>query len=604
MIKPPFSLTKWAWGGELIRLDSFETDSNYFGKIFKLRYDGDNKYSVFYNGNLLASGSVGQLIATPPHFEPQIRLKVDQIVANSGAHFNIIRKNTDDVILEIVQSLSIIDLGEKNKSRTGVLQLSYQGYNPRSMARILNAILKYAIQRNIENKSAEASKTLNFLNKQLPQVRKSLNEVETNLKEYRARSGTLDIAQESKIILTQLSGIEQSIANLRIRKVEMLQELTPEHPFIRTVSLKQQQLQREADHLARKIRTLPHADQKAISLEREVKVKNQLYLLLLNSIQQLQVLKAGTLSDIRILSQASTPIIPLPKHSAFTILMGTMIGFFIAILILIIRETLHSKVNSHEVIEDRLGIATFAIIPYCKKQKELSAKLKHKILPSGCYVLAQHSPKDVASEAFRSLRTMLQFHYETTSNNITCLLGATPSIGKSFTSINLAHVLSELGKRILLIDADMRKGHIEQAFGKSRAPGFAELLVNPQIRDKVIKPVSNNLDFISCGNYPNNPSELLMTDNTNQIMAELANLYDQIIIDTSPILAVTDAIILARKAGTNLLVVGGGSNELAELDLTANSAKKNGVAIHGIIFNQITPTKNLQGNYSYYYATD
>lgn len=595
---PLFGLSKYAWGGESIQVDTFETAGEHLGKMFQLRADGHNQFTLFLeDGTKLLSGKLGELIETTTASLPYVKIQVNKISANTGTYFNIIRKNTDDVVLELAQNLTIVDLGEKNKSKTGVLQLTYQGNNPQVLPKVLNTIIDFAIQRNIEKKSAEASKTLDFLNKQLPEVKRSLDEVETNLNEYRARSGTIDISQESKIILTQLSTLEQSIANLKLRKVEMLQEMTPEHPFVIAIGQKQLQLQREANNLAKKIRMLPHSDQRAIGLERAVKVKNQLYLLLLNSVQQLQVLKAGTLSDIRILNQATAPIIPLPTHASFTILISIFVGLFVSLVIIFIRELFHNKVINHEEIEDRLDIATFSIVPYCNKQKEINSKIKRKLFPNEYRVLAKQAPKDITSEAFRSLRTMLQFHFETTSNNIICLLGATPNIGKSFTSANLAHVLSELDKKILLIDADMRKGEIHKQVGVNKKPGFSELLTGKQNSNIVIKKIFENLDFISCGEYPNHPSELLTSEESNEILRDLSQQYDHVIIDTPPILAVTDGIILARRAATNLLVIGGGSNVMEELELTAKRAKKNGVKIHGLVFNHVKPLKHHRINY-------
>ena len=602
LAQPWFGSSKYAWGGEQIHVDTFETSNTLFGKSFRLHVDGNNRYSLSADGNLLVSGKVGQMLVTAPGVVPRVKIRIDKLVANPGTFFNIVNKNPDDVVLEIAQGLALVDLGDKIKAKTGVLQLTLQGTNPNELPVILNTIIDFAIQRNIDKKSAEASKTLDFLNKQLPDVKKDLDNIETDLNEYRARSGTIDIAEEGKIILAQLSTVEKSIADLKLKKVELLQELTPEHPFIIALAQKQIQLQSEADILVSKIRTLPHADQRTLSLERAVKVKNQLYLLLLNSIQQLQVLKAGTLSDIRVLNEATSPIIPLPSHKSFKLLMSLALGLFFSVAFVFLKEFFQNKINNHEVIEERLGIATYCILPYCKKQKEIDAKLKRKMALREYSVLIHEAPKNMTSEAFRSLRTMLQFHFETAENNIVCILGASPSVGKSFTSSNLAHVLSEAGKRILFIDADMRKGAINHFLGTKKTPGFAEVLQGTHSVEQVTHKVFKNLDFIACGQYPNNPAELLITPGVPELITSFSQEYDYVIFDTPPILAVTDSIVLARRAATNLLVVGGGSNTVEELELTAKRARKNGVKIHGIVYNQLTPAKNSSNTYNYYYA--
>ena len=602
LAKPLFGLSKFAWGGEELHIEAMELTSALYDKKFRIRAEGDNGYSLYYGDLQLLQGKVGHIVQTAEGVLPKVRIRIAALKANPGTEFIVVKRNPDDVVLEISQNLTLVDLGDKIKAKTGVLQLTYQGNNPKILPVILNTIIDFAILRNIEKKSAEASKTLDFLNIQLPEVKRNLDEVETDLNEYRARSGTIDIAEEAKIILTQLSTVEQNIADLKLKRVELLQELTPEHPFIIALAQKQIQLQSEADFLEKKIRTLPHSDQRAISLERSVKVKNQLYLLLLNSIQQLQVLKAGTLSDIRVLSEATTPIVPEPKHKSFTLLISLILGMFVAVAFIFIKEFFHNTITNHEIVEERLGIATFCILPYCRKQKEIEARIRRRTVHTDYSVLVHQAPKNMTSEAFRSLRTMLQFHFESATNNIICVLGATSGIGKSFTSVNMAHVLSEAGKRILLIDADMRKGRMNQHVGTNRSPGFAELLSGQQSVAAVTHHLRENFDFIASGEYPSHPSESLISEYSNQLITQLSLNYDYVIIDTPPILAVTDGIVVGRRATTNLLVIGGGANNVEEIEITAKRAKKNGVQIHGLVFNQVMPNKSAYNNYSYAYA--
>jgi len=601
--KPLFGMSQFAWGGEHINIELLNVDSPLAETNFNLRVEGNDRYSLFSSdGSLLLQGSVGKVMSTPLGINPQVKLYVTKISSNTGTFFTISLRHNDDVLMELSQNLSVTDLGYKSKTKTGIIQLSYQGSNPKLIASILNTIIDIAIQRNIEKKSAEARKTLDFLNKQLPSVRKSLENAETNLNEYRTKSGTIDITQEAKIILMQLSTVEQSIAEVKLKKVEMLQELTPQHPYVIAINQKQMQLQKEVFDLEKKIKTLPGTDQKALSLERDVKVKNQLYLLLLNNIQQLQVLKAGTLSDIRVLSQASIPIVPLSSHKSFILLCSIIVGFFISLATIFIRDLFQNKVTDHELIEEKLGISTYAIIPYSEKQKKINIGIKRGIYYNKCMMLAQESPKDIAIEAIRSLRTILQFNLEQAKNNIICLLGASPSIGKSFVSINLSCVLAECGKRVLLIDADMRKGKLNQYFSQKKSPGLSELLSNGQSINAVINKINNNLYFISSGAYPTNPSELLMTTKLNKLMYEFSQVYDIVIVDTSPILAVTDAIILAKLSATNIMVVGAGSDKIEELELMVKRTRKNGIEIQGFVLNNILRINHAYRKYNYYYA--
>lgn len=600
--KPLFGLSQFAWGGEKIELQNFEASNLFEGSHFRLRAEGGNKYSVFTtDGVLLLHGTIGKPITQHDEMT-QIKIFVKELKANPGTYFDIALRHGDDVVKQISQNLSIVDLGTKDKTKTGVLQLTYQGNNPAFIPKILDTIIDYAIQRNIEKKSAEASKTLDFLNRQLPNVRKSLENAETDLNEYRATSGTIDISQEAKIILMQLSAVEQSIADARLKKVEMLQELTPEHPFVIALTRKQSQLHKEVINLESKIKSLPRTDQRALSLERDVKVKDQLYLLLLNKIQQLQVLKAGTLSDIRILNQATTPIMPLPTHKLFTLLVFILFGFILSLGLIFLRDLFQHGVSDTELVEDRLGIPTFAIIPYSMKQKQYNREMKRRLDMHRPFVLAQIAPKDIAIEGIRSLRTMLQFTLEQAENNIISVLGPSPGIGKSFLSTNLARILVDSGKRVLLIDCDMRKGKTNQYLGQKKTPGFSELLTGKKQTADVISHVDSRFDFIACGDYPKHPSEILMTEQLKVLLKQFSQEYDIVIIDTPPVLAVTDGVIIAKQAATNLMIIGSGTNHLEELELMVKRVKRNGVEIHGLVFNNNVQTKREYGQYNYYYA--
>lgn len=603
-LRNPFlHLNQFAWGGELIQLQKIVIHNNNNDELFYLRADDENHYSLLsHDGRLLLQGQVGKLAKSPNHSAITAEMLVSKLKANQGTYFKINLKHDDDVLKTLALGLAINDLGEKSKTKTGVLQLSFQGRDPEFIAQVLNKIIDFAIQRNIEKKSAEASKTLDFLNRQLPHVHKSLEAAETNLNLYRAKNGTIDISQEAKNMLMQLSTIEQSIAEFKLKKVEMLQELTPQHPYVISLTQKQFQLQREVHNLEAKIKSLPLTDQRALSLERDVKVKNQLYLLLLNKIQQLQVLKAGTLSDIRILSRATVPITPLPNHKIFIIFSGIFFGFFLSLIIIFLRDIFKRNISSVELVEEKLGIPTFAIIPYSLNQKRFIREMKNSLKRDRSYVLAQCAPNDIAIEGIRSLRTLLQHALNQAHNNIISIIGASPNIGKSFVSINLAQVLVDSGKRVILIDCDMRKGKMHTYFSQKKSPGFSQLLSNKVGIKEVVRSVGTHFDFISAGEYPTNPSELLLSAHLQALLGQFSQDYDMVIVDTPPVLAVTDAILLAKFAAINLMVIGYGKDQIEELELMVKRIKKNDINIHGLVFNSTVEIKGEYSQYNYYYA--
>lgn len=603
LLAPPFlDLKRYAWGGEELELDKFELGEEYADEVFYIEAEADHRYKLFNKKNeLLFEGKVGEIGKSDKL--PDLSLAIGKLKANPGTYFKIRLRHSDEVLRELSLGLAINDLGEKSKTKTGVLQLSFQGRDPEFIASVLNTIIDFAIQRNIEKKSAEASKTLEFLNRQLPNVHKSLEKAETVLNVYRAKHGTIDISQEGKNMLMQLATIEQNIAELKLKKVELLQELTPQHPYVISLTRKQTQLQKEVIAFEKKIRSLPLTDQKALSLERDVKVKNQLYLLLLNKIQQLQVLKAGTLSDIRILSRATVPITPLPDHKVFILLSSFFFGLFLSLMILFIRDMFKKQITSVEDVEEQLAIPTFAIVPYSAKQSRFMQEMKRdKQYKKKSYLLAKCEPGDIAIEGIRGLRTLLQHALNERCNNVVSIMGASPNIGKSFLSVNLAQVLVDIDKRVLLIDSDMRRGKMHQYFNAKKSPGLSNVLNRSHTLEEVIKPIDQGFDFISAGEYPKNPSELLLTGEIQAMIKQFSNEYDLVIIDTPPILAVTDAIIVAKFSATNLLVVGYGKDQIEELEMAVKRVHKNGLDIQGLVFNTTEAIKADYMQYHYYYA--
>lgn len=602
LASPWFGMSRYAWGGEKIHVAQFDVPDEYEGKLFYLKAEEKNHYSIYMkNGDFLLRGTVGKLAQTPAEIEPQIKISVTELKANSGTQFLLVHTPIENSVEALSSSLSIIDIGSKNRSKTGVLQVSLKGANVHTLPAILNTVVDFTVQKNIEKKSAEATSMLGFLNKQLPIVRKSMEEAEFTLNRYRAQSGSIDMTSEAKILLTQLSNIEQEIEESKLKKAELLQDVTPEHPFVVTLVQRQLQLDKEAQFLKDKIKLLPASNQKAITLQREVRVKEQLYGVILNKIQQTEVMQGGTLSDVRVLDAATIPRHPLSLHRSLIWLSSLMAGFILAVGVLFLRKLAKKGIDDPYLVEEKLGITALAIIPYSKKQAEIARRIKAN-QTYDVAVLAQMDPKDISVEAIRSLRTALQFSLMGAKNNIISIMGTSPGIGKSFVSVNLAQVLVDSGKRVLLIDADMRKGIMCKYFGLSAAPGLSELLSKQAQVQTVVKNVAKGMDFIATGKYPPNPSELLSRSELQVLLDQFSREYDLVVIDNAPVLAVTDGVIVAQKSATNLMVIGVEADNMNEITVAANRIKQNGIELNGLVFNIRSESKAMFGQNNYYYA--
>ena len=224
-------------------------------------------------------------------------------------------------------------------------------------------------------------------------------------------------------------------------------------------------------------------------------------------------------------------------------------------------------------------------------------------------LLAQANPRNISIESLRSLRTSLQVSLMGANNNIVSILGVSPGVGKSFVSANLAYLLAAGGKRVLLIDGDLRKGTLHKYMNVPAMPGLAEVIKKTATVDNaLIQSVYNNLDFIPRGAYPTDPSELLMSDYFKSLMATFTTQYDVIVIDTAPVLLVTDAVLIGGVSGTNYLVMGAGAHQPAQIEMVLKRLADSGVQVHGSIYNfhrTETVTRSYgqygkYGKYSYY----
>jgi tyrosine-protein kinase Etk/Wzc len=296
--------------------------------------------------------------------------------------------------------------------------------------------------------------------------------------------------------------------------------------------------------------------------------------------------------------------VPLPSKKALILLGSLLFGFILAAMIIFIRELFSRKLEDPSYVEEYLNLPIYAIIPHSKNQEKLVRAAKRKLPGEGSFVLAERNAKDLAIEGIRSLRTTLQFALNEAKNNIIGITGSSPNIGKSFVSVNLAYVLADAGKRVLLIDADMRKGKIQAYFSDKKESGLAEILGGDVGFKQALQTINDKIDFIATGHYPKNPSELLISGKFTDFLTEVSKSYDVVLIDTPPVLAVTDAVIITKQAGINLLVVGSGKEELKEVEHAVKRLQKNKVEINGLVYNNIQKKEKSYGYYEYNYYYD
>ncbi|KGD63491.1 tyrosine-protein kinase [Alcanivorax nanhaiticus] len=571
------------------------------GREFILREEKGNP-ALYLDESLVATGPASEAIVSE---DGSIRLELNEW--EYGNEPLSLRKVPGVVAINSLRrSLAIREVG-----KTGMLSLEMTGPNKGRIKAILDAISQSYLQQNVKRRSAEAENSLEFLGDQLPKIKDKLTEFEEKLNAYRLKSESVDLSIETKSVLEQTVSIEAKINDLKGKESEIATRFTKEHPAYQSLLRQKASLAEQKRALDNQIKTLPKTQQEILRLMRDVEVTQQIYVGLLNKVQELRILKAGTVGSVRIIDEALVqPSAIKPKKTLVALIAGVL-GAMSAAGIVLVRALLNKGIESPDKLEEQ-GVAVYATVPLSDKQvkanrlsslkQRRTRKSKDSFAPIA--LLAQEDPTDLAIEALRSLRTSLHFAMMDADNKVLMITGPSPEVGKSFVSANLGAVLAQTGKRVLVIDADMRKGHLHRYFKSASTPGLSSYLSGQSSMEDIIQASGvDKLDFISRGKAPPNPSELLMHDRFRVLVDSLSEEYDLILVDTPPILAVTDAAIVGQLAGSSLLVTRFGLNSVKEVDAALTRFAQNRVEIKGAILNCMERrATNEYGYYAYEYG--
>ncbi len=578
LAEPLFGLEGYAWGGEKLDVFQLEVPEALLGEKLKLVAGKPGQYALYDpDGHLLLNGTVGR------SSEGQgIKIQVAALNARPQTRFTVIRQRTLSTALAWQDRLKITEAGKDS----GIIYLLLQDPDPLKANAVLNEVSRLYVRQNVERSSAEAAQRLEFLRSQLPMVRKQLEASEAALNTFQTSSRSVDLSIETKGVLDQVVELDKQLSELKLKRVELERLYTREHPTYRSLMSQISQLEAQKQGQMRKIDALPQAQQELLRLTRDMQVISQTYTLMLNKSQEQDILRAGSIGNVRIIDNADSnvekPVKPMKK---LVVLIATLFGTLLAVAIIFVRQAFYRGIENPEVIEN-LGMPVYASLPYSRQQERLDKAATGHGAPRESRLLSTRAPEELALEALRSLRTSLHFAMLEARNNVLMITSPLPGAGKSFVSANLAVIIAQTGKRVLLIDADMRKGYLHKVLGVQSRHGLSDTLAaRLTCREVINRTEVRHLDFISCGFAAPNPSELLMHDNFNKMLGELSPLYDLIIIDTPPILAVTDGTLVGRQAGTCLLVARFGLTTTKELEACKRRLNQNGILIKGAIFN-------------------
>jgi tyrosine-protein kinase Etk/Wzc len=578
---PWFGLSSFAWGGERIQVDSLDVPLHALDEAHELVAGAGGSFEIFdEDDQLVLAGKAGTRASNKGY-----SVFIAELVARPGTRFNLAKLSPETAIENLRKFYSVKERGKK----TGVLELSLVGKRADEIVLILDDIMNTYVRQNVERRSAEAEKTLKFLDTQLPALKTQVDSAEGAYNSYRQSRGSLDLSLETQGILKSLVEVENAAVLLKQERDELRQHFTPEHPRIQAVDSKLARLNERRKQFDSDVSRLPDTQQTVLRLARDVEVSNRLYTELLNTAQQLRVSKAGTVGDVRVIDTAAVGREPVGAKPIAILGIALLLGLLASLVVIWVLRSLRVVVEDPEVIESQLGLPVYATVPHSKLEVDLHRRAQ---AGGGGELLAVAHPQEDAVESLRGLRTTLHFALLDAQGNSLLITGPSPGLGKSFISKNLGAVLAQVDKRVVIVDADLRRGHLHKEFGIERAVGISEYVAGQAALDDVLKSTAvSGLTVVTTGQIPPNPSELLMHPRFEVLLGELAARFDTVIVDAPPVLAVSDAAIIGRHVGATLMIARAGKHPIRELEQAVKRLNQAGVQVKGFVFNDLNVSR-------------
>ncbi|WP_175695978.1 polysaccharide biosynthesis tyrosine autokinase [Burkholderia ambifaria] len=621
---PWLGLSDYGWGGERADIAVLDVPASLESKELQLIALEHGGYRLADpNGRVLVEGTVGKEATGNG-----VRIRITQLVAHSGMRFGVVRYNDIDAMQRFLRDLRVSEQG----ADTGLIKVSYESADPARATAVANDIAQNYMASHIAYRQDEATRMLAFVNGELPRLRTEMKEAEDKLTKHQATTASLQPASESQVYLQGIMDFDRQIATLSIQRTQMLERFTTESAQVRTIDQQLGQLNMAKRNFEARFASMPAAARQSADLTRDAKVAEQIYVAMVGKANELSVTRAGTIGNAHILDAAVRPAAPIKPQSAFIIPIGGVLGLMCGVLFVTVPRRFSSKIEDPVAVERRFRLSGLGVIPFSEEQVRLSRCLQQvdatqrepepcgdaaapripdgragvadEAAPPVCdlraTLLAMRCPQDVSVEALRCVRTAVVSEMADVPSKVLVITSPTPSTGKSFVASNLAVLLAETGSRVLLIDADLRRGNLAARFGQPRACGLADLLAGHiEVRQAIRPIIDDRLWFISTGPYTANPSVLLSTPRMNELLNEFRASFDFVIVDSPPVLAVSDASMAAGSADATILVLRANVQTEREIEETLSRLERAGARVIGPVFNAVAIRRSDKRLYQY-----
>ena len=580
---------------------------------------------------------------------PYFEIKIEKTGNLEYKKYIYIADKLKTVLRELDKNLKV----KQASPKASIIVISFEDNVAKRAQEYVNALAEAYLKQSIERKTKEATKRINFIDKQLKVITKNLKDSENRLADYKKRTNIINLSTKAKSVIEQSAKLEaqlteislerevvqtlyeqiksgrglenisiigmgqdgaslinmvQKLQNEIIKKKMLLQDYTNAHPEVIKVTSSIVQLKRSilrsiknmlkllnereayAKETLRKknkiISKLPKSEKVLTNLKRKFLVNEKIYSYLLEKRSESSIIKASTISSNRIIDRAEVADKPVKPKKKLIVLGGAVIGFILGIILAFIKTMVSDKIDSKEDIEKLTSVPIAGVITHTEYKSDT--------------VAVANSPKSAIAESFRSLRTNLQFMVRE-ENKVISVTSTISGEGKTFTSVNLATIISMTGQNTIVINVDMRKPTLNKKFGLKNTKGVSTYLSGKNLLYEVIQQTEyENLDVITSGPIPPNPSELINSRAFKELIARLKEVYEVIILDTPPIGLVSDARVVMDLCNINLYVVRERYSKKAFIE-NINKLKEEKIKGLGIVYNDIKITKGGYGyGYGYY----
>lgn len=580
--------TAYGRPGDSISLAAFTVPMLWYDRPITLTNRGDGKFSLALPDGSTVAGQVGVPVAND---KLGYAILVTDLQGIAGRQYQLEHYTRDQAMQSALGNFSVTE----NPTGSNMLAASYNSSDPDRATEILNAITNSYVAQNIDQSAAEADKSLQFVQSQLPAAKDAVNRAQAALTTYQNANKTVDLSLETEAIMTAQGNLQQELSQLDVQEAGMKSDYTVNHPLYQALLQKRQEIQTQLAALQKQEDTLPQAQKHILDLTSNLNVAQQAYVGMLAKVEELKVLTAGAVGNVRVIDKAQTSTIPTSPKKLWIVL-AAVLGLMVGMGQVLLRHAMKKGIRGAEDIE-RLGLPVFATISHSKTPGTRPGT-------RGTWpILAVADPADPAVEAIRSLRTSLHFGMLDAKSKAVLMTSAAPEAGKSFLSINLAVTAAQSGQRVCLVDADMRRGSQRHYLGLPRGtPGLAEVLAEEiALEDALVQGPVEGLECLIAGRFPPNPSELLMRQQFTALLAKLNESFDLIIIDAPPTLAVTDPVLISRHVAATIAVVRHLATMPGALQAVQKTFQAAGQRLTGAILNDYQADKVRYG-YAYGYA--